>query len=172
MPPRRPANAMKRAMRLLSARAHTTSELRQKLLRAGFPPDEVGAAVEECERRHYLDDRMFAEDCTSLWLDRGHGARSIRNKLRQKGIPAELADAALDRSEEEEPAAACRALESKLPSLLREKDPRKRRAKALRFLAARGFAGTAIGAAMKRLAAAVDANGCDVDRDEATPEEW
>ena len=162
---------MERAMRLLSARAHTGSELRQKLLRAGFPPDEVRSAVEECEKRHYLDDRMFAEDCTALWLNRGHGTRSIRVKLRQKGIPAELAAAALDRAEEEEPTAACRALESKLPSLLREKDPRKRRAKALRFLAARGFSGAALSSAMKRLAAAVESNECGITGDEATPEE-
>ena len=154
MPTRRPVNAMERAMRLLSARAHTGSELRQKLLRAGFPRDEVEATVKECEKRHYLDDRMFAEDCTDLWLERGHGIRSIRCKLRQKGIPAELADAALARSEEAEPEAACRAIESRLSSLLREKDTRKRRAKALRFLAARGFSGSALGAAMKRLAAA------------------
>lgn len=171
MPARRPTSALERALRLLSARAHTGSELRQKLLRAGFPPDEVDAAISECEKRHYLDDRLFAEDCTSLWLNRGHGARSIRCKLRQKGIDAELADAALERSEDREPEAACRAIEGKLPSLLREKDPRKRRAKALRFLAARGFSGNALSAAMKRLAEAVKGNGGDADGDETPPEE-
>ena len=171
MTPRRPASAMERAMRLLSARAHTGSELRQKLLRSGFPPDEVESAVAECEKRHYLDDRMFAEDCTSLWLNRGHGVRSIRNKLRQKGISAELADAAIIRSEEAEPQAACRAIDGKLPALLREKDPQKRRAKALRFLAARGFSGTALSAAMKHLAAAVRESDINDGGDEEPPEE-
>lgn len=171
MAPRRPASAMERAMRLLSARAHTGSELRQKLLRAGFPPDEVESAVAECEKRHFLDDRMFAEDCTSLWLSRGHGVRSIRNKLRQKGISAELADDAISRSEDDEPQAACRAIESKLPVLLREKDPRKRRAKALRFLASRGFSGTALSAAMKRFASAVRELGAPDDDDGTQPEE-
>ena len=169
MPPRRPPSAMERAMRLLSVRAHTSCELRQKLLRAGFPPDEVDLAVAECEKRHYLDDRLFAEDCTSLWMERGHGARSIRCKLRQKGIDAETAAAALDRLEEREPEAACRAIEGRLPSLLREKDPRKRRAKALRFLAARGFSGNALNAAMKRFAAAVKDNGSADD--DPPPEE-
>lgn len=160
MPPRRPLSAMERAMRLLAIRAHTNCELRQKLLRAGFPPDEVDEAVAECEKRHYLDDRLFAEDCTSLWMERGHGSRSIRGKLRQKGIDAETAASVLDNLEEREPEAACRAIESRIPSLLREKDPRKRRAKALRFLAGRGFSGSALNAAMKRLDAAVkDADG-------------
>lgn len=158
MPPRRPTSALERAMRLLSVRAHTSSELRLKLLRGGFPPDEVDSAVNECERRHYLDDRMFAEDCAGLWLERGHGARSIRCKLRQKGISDELAGDALKLSEEREPEAACRAIDAKLPSLLREKDPRKRRAKALRFLAARGFTGIAVSEAMKHFAAAVETN--------------
>jgi regulatory protein len=160
---------MERAMRLLSLRARTSCELRQKLLRAGFPPDEVDQAVAECEKRHYLDDRLFAEDCTGLWLERGHGARSIRCKLRQKGIGAETAAAALGQLEEREPEAACRAIEGKVPALLREKDPRKRRAKALRFLAGRGFSGNALNAAMKHLAAALkDAGGAD---GELPPEE-
>ena len=164
MPTRRPATAMERAMRLLSMRAHTSCELRQKLLRAGFPSDEVDPAIAECEKRHYLDDRLFAEDCTNLWLERGHGTRSIRCKLRQKGISAELAAAALGDSEDQEPEAACRAIDGKIPSLLREKDPRKRRAKALRFLAARGFSGDAVSAAMKRLAeAAREADSADDD---------
>ena len=171
MPPRRPATAMERAMRLLSARAHTSCELQQKLLRAGFPPDEVEHAIGECEKRHYLDDRMFAEDCTGLWLDRGHGARSIRCKLRQKGISSELAAAVLSDAEGQEPESACRAIEGRLPSLLRERDSRKRRAKALRFLVARGFAGAALSAAMKRLAAAVEERGCGDEGGDPQPEE-
>ena len=106
-----------------------------------------------------------------MWLNRGHGIRSIRNRLRQKGIPAELAAAAISRSAEEEPLAACRAIESKLPSLLREKDRRKRRAKALRFLAARGFSGTALSAAMKRLDAAVGEIEATDEGDEPQSEE-
>ena len=171
MPARRPPSAMERALRLLSMRAHTSCELRGKLLRAGFPADEVDSAMAECEKRHYLDDRLFAEDCANLWLERGHGARSIRLKLRQKGISAELAAAALGDSEEAEPAAACRAIEGKLPSLLREKDSRKRRAKALRFLAARGFSGAALSAAMKRLEATEKETGSPDDDGEAPPEE-
>lgn len=167
MPARRPVSALERAMRLLSVRAHTENELRQKLLRAGFPADETDAAVAECVRRRFVDDRLFAEDCTGMWQERGHGGRSIRVKLRQRGVPPELAAEALAQSAELEPETACRAIEAKMPSLLREKDPRKRRAKALRFLASRGFGGNAIGAAMKRLAAAVaEAGGEDAGEDD------
>jgi len=171
MPPRRPVTVMERAMRLLSMRAHTSCELRQKLLRAGFSATEVDPVISECEKRHYLDDRMFAEDCASLWMERGRGARSIRLKLRQKGIPPELAAAALADTGEQETEAACRAVDGKMPSLLREKDPRKRRAKTLRFLAARGFSGVALSAAMKRLAEAEKAADIPGGDDILPPEE-
>lgn len=154
MTPHRPISALDKALRLLSARAYSSGELTQRLIRAGYPPEETAAAVEECRKRHYLDDRMFAEDCAGMWLERGHGTRSIRLKLKQRGISSELAADVLSISSEHEAEAACRAIESKLPSLLRERDLRKRKAKALRFLAARGFAGEAVGAAMKHLAAA------------------
>ncbi|MBQ6351979.1 MAG: regulatory protein RecX [Lentisphaeria bacterium] len=158
MPPKKAISALDKAMRLLAVRAYSTNELTQRLFRSGFPPDEVEAAVRECEKRHYLNDRLFAEDCAEMWLERGHGARSIRHKLYQRGVPAELAAAAIAGTEEQEPEAACTAIRSKLPSLLREPDPRKRRAKALRFLAGRGFTGNAAAAAMKLLAqAAADA---------------
>lgn len=161
MPPRRPISALDKALRLLSARAYSSGELSLRLIRAGYPSEEAVAAIEECRKRHYLDDRMFAEDCAGMWLERGHGARSIRLKLRQRGISSELAADVLSISSEDETEAACRAIESKLPSLLREKDLRKRKAKALRFLAARGFAGEAVGAAMQHLAA----SGASTDGD-------
>ena len=158
MTPHRPVSALDKALRLLSARAYSSGELTQRLIRAGYLSEEAAAAVEECRKRHYLDDRMFAEDCADMWLARGHGARSIRQKLRQRGIPSELVADVPALSPEHETEAACRAIESKLPSLLREKDPRKRKAKALRFLAARGFTGDAVGAAMKLLAASGNAS--------------
>ena len=162
MPPRKPISALDKAMRLLAVRAYSSGELTRRLLRAGFPADEVDSAIRECETRRYIDDRLFAEDCAEMWLSRGHGARSIGYKLRQRGIAPELAAAAVAASSEQEPEAARLAIQAKLPSLLREKDPRKRRAKALRFLAARGFSGAAAGAAMKILAQAVaEADGTD-----------
>ncbi len=166
MPPRQPVSALDKAMRLLAVRAHSSGELTQKLLRAGFPADEVESAIRECEKRRYIDDRLFAGDCAEMWLSRGHGTRSITYKLRQRGVAPELVNAAVAASSEQEPEAARLAIQAKLPALLREKDPRKRRAKALRFLAGRGFGGAAVSAAMKFLAQAVAEAG-DADTDEA-----
>ena len=142
-------------MRILSARGCSVAELTVKLRRAGYPADETQQAVEECVRRRYLNDELLAEDCTALWRERGHGGRSIRYKLRQRGLPEELAESAIAATQEQETDSAVSASESRLYALLREKAPRKRRAKALRFLAARGFSGPAVGVAMRRLKEAV-----------------
>ena len=155
MPPKAPPSALEKALRLLSVRALSGAELTVRLRRAGFPPEEVAAAVRECAKHRYIDDALLAEDCAGSWQRRGHGARSIRCKLRQRLIPQELADAALAATAEHETETAENAIEAKLPSLLREKDPMKRKAKALRFLAARGFSPEAIRAAMARLRDAV-----------------
>ena len=153
-------------MRILSVRSCSVAELTVKLRRAGYSADDTRQAVEECVRRRYLNDELLAEDCTALWRDRGHGSRSIRYKLRQRGVPEALAESAVAATSEQENDSAVGAIESRLTSLLREKDLRKRRAKALRFLAARGFSGDAVSAAMRRLKEAEKADGSEDDSQE------
>ena len=48
MTPRRPVPALDKALRLLSARAYSSGELTQRLIRAGYLSEEAAAAVEEC----------------------------------------------------------------------------------------------------------------------------
>ena len=151
MMPRTPPSALEKAMRILSARGCSVAELTAKLRRAGYTADDTRQAVEECVRRRYLNDELLAEDCTAMWRERGHGSRSIRYKLRQRGLSAALTENAIAATSEQEEASAVGAIESRLYSLLREPDIRRRRAKALRFLAARGFSGEAVSAAMRRL---------------------
>ena len=151
MPAKTPPSALEKALRLLSVRAYSASELTARLLRGGYMREEAENAVRECAARRYIDDELLAEDCATLWQNRGHGVRSIRCKLRQRGVPREIAAAVLAESAEHEAEAAVLAIDAKMPSLLREHDLRKRRAKALRFLAARGFSGEALRVAMKRL---------------------
>lgn len=156
MPTRTPPSALEKALRALSVRAYSEAELTARLLKAGYPPDETEAAVSECVKRRYINDELLAEDCTLMWQERGHGSRSIRYKLRQRGVPTEIAAAALADAAKNEEMAAISAISSRLPTLLREKDLRKRKAKAMRFLAARGFAGDAMRAAMSRLHAVAE----------------
>lgn len=137
-----PLTALEKAMKLLSMRALSRKELTDKLFRAGFPAEEVSAAVEECCRRRFVDDAMLAEDYTALLRTRNTGSRMIRQKLIKRGLKAELADG-MGLPEEEsdtlEREAAQRALDHKWRLLARESNPAKKREKAFRFLAGRGF---------------------------------
>lgn len=73
----------------------------------------------------------------------GGGKRKAIQKLRTKGIDSELIKETLAEKEDgnvmTELEAAAGALSRKASAFAREPDPRKRREKALRFLAGRGF---------------------------------
>ena len=136
-----PLNAMDKAVKLLSMRALSAKELHDKLMRAGFPETEAEQAVSECIRRHFVDDSLLAEDYTSLLRQRNTGSRLIRRKLIQRGLRDTLGSGALPGEENTVPEleAARRALDYKWRLLSKENDLRKKRDKAFRFLAGRGF---------------------------------
>lgn len=130
---------LERAMRLLSVRSYSEQELMLKLRRAGVAVAEAQTAVAECRRRGYLNDELLAEDFAHALSARGSGSRLIRLRLRNRGLAAEHVETALEKTAELESGAARRALEYKLRMLSKEKDPRKKREKAFRFLVSRGF---------------------------------
>lgn len=131
--------ALEKAMRILSVSAKSSRELEDKLLKSGFGPTEAESAVAECVRRGYVNDALLASDFTACVMSRGSGSRKIRQKLLRRGISRELVDQALEENREMEPESARQALEFKWRSLARETDPYKKRAKAFRFLAGRGY---------------------------------
>ncbi|MFA7231479.1 MAG: regulatory protein RecX [Victivallaceae bacterium] len=131
--------AFDKAMRLLSSHAHSVNELRSKLYRKGFSSQDIAFALNECKRLRLVDDEQFARDYGSEVASRGCGSLKIRNSLRMKGIDRELTAKTLEELSGDEFEHAVQALNSKLRSLSRETDMRKKRDKACRFLASRGF---------------------------------
>ena len=141
MPEDKPFSAMDKAMRLLSHRALSAAELAKKLLQAQFPQDEVELAVNECKRRRFIDDELLAADYVELLRQRNTGSRMIRQKLIRRGLKEQLAEGIPEEdSNDAELNAARRALDYKWRLLNRESDARKKREKAFRFMAGRGFA--------------------------------
>ncbi len=139
-------------------------EVRRRLGDAGYRADLVDGAIERLVALGYLDDEAFAR----AWVesrDRAHprGERALRDELRRKGVAAEDVEAALAAREataagtDEDDAAlepgsgeragsaasdadaAARLLARRGGPLLREQDPRRRRAKAYALLARNGF---------------------------------
>lgn len=150
------------AARFLEVRPRSIDEVRRRLRDAGYRAGLVEGAVERLVDLGMLDDRAFAR----AWVEsrdraRPRGERALRAELRRKGIADEVvvevldergsrpsdvdapviainpADASATATADEQ--AAGRLLERRGGTILREPDPRRRRAKAYALLARNGF---------------------------------
>ena len=135
--------AMEYAISLLGLRAYSTAELRKKLYAKEYPSAEIRQVIDDCLRHGFLNDEHYAESVASAVYARGGGKRKAIQKLYTKGIDAEIIKETLTEKEDSnsmtEQEAAVGALERKKSTFEREPDLRKRKEKALRFLAGRGF---------------------------------
>jgi len=83
------------ALRLLGSRAHSTGELRERLLRRAECAGDVEPILLRLKERGYLDDRRFAEAYSAARLEnQGFGkARVLRDLRRRRVAPATAAEA-------------------------------------------------------------------------------
>jgi regulatory protein len=130
---------LKKAFDLLSRRAHSTKELRDKLYKREFSKPDIDTVITECERLGLLNDELFANDYAAELSGQGKGLFKVKMKLRNKGLSDEHIEKALEKIVDNEQENAENALNRKLRSLMNEEDINKRRQKAYRFLAYRGF---------------------------------
>jgi regulatory protein len=156
--------ALGRCSVVLSYRACTEHELREKLRASEFEPDVVDWAISKCIESRLIDDLRYATSFLASRLRRGHGLMRIRNDLNKRGIARPLVDEAWQVHQDEHElehgegtarhltaAAAERALAKKFDAAgLVEQAAR---AKATRFLAGRGFNYGEIEAALRAVRA-------------------
>lgn len=95
------------ALGLLAHRARSAAEIRQRLERRGFEANTVAAEIERLQRAGLLDDGAFA----NAWVaERAalspRGKRLLHSELRQRGIAAELSEAAVAGIDDTETATA------------------------------------------------------------------
>ncbi len=151
----RKKTAMEYAILLLGRRACSTAELRKKMLAREYSVPEIARVLEECTRRGFLNDRAYAESLAESVYLRGGGRNKAARKLQLKGIDREIIENTLAEREADgvgsELSSALAALERKKALFDREPDPRKRREKALRFLAGRGFSAATAYEALNRI---------------------
>lgn len=83
-----PNPTLQRALKILSPRDHSISELRRKLLDAGEPTDEVEAALESLQRHGLLDDAKYSRLVADEASHGGRGADWVKGRLEK----AEIAD--------------------------------------------------------------------------------
>jgi len=127
------------AWRALSRRDRTVAELRDLLERRGARSEEIDAALAEVAESGYLDDAEFARRFTDdrRRLD-GWGERRIAHELARRGVPAEVAEAALGEPSPEAELDAARAVLRDRVGVSLSDDRARRRAFAL--LVRRGYA--------------------------------
>jgi regulatory protein len=101
--------AERNLLKRLRARQLSLGEARAVVAERDLSPDDVQAILDDFRRRGYLDDAALAEQLIHVGVDRkGQGRQVIGQTLAKRGIPRDIADAALAALPDDE---AQRALE-------------------------------------------------------------
>jgi regulatory protein len=124
---RRDEDAVETAIRALRHRDRSTAELDARLAKRGIDAEEREQALETLERVGYVDDERFARTRAEQLAARSSGDALIRHDLEQRGVAADVVEAALG-SVEPERERAQRLVAQRGATL-----------KTARYLAARGF---------------------------------
>ena len=131
------------ALTLLSRRELSTQQLRDRLARKQFDPDDIDRAVQRLADNRVLDDRRVA--LASARTDasgKGYGRRRALQHLQQLGVSSDIAESAVDEvfGDIDEGALLDAAIEKRLRGgTVRTLGPRDK-ARLIRHLVARGFA--------------------------------
>lgn len=126
------------AFLLLSYKARTTSELRQRLGRKGFSPDIVSRTLQRLAELKMVDDAGFARRFTEDRINIGHkGKWRVRGELLKRGVAKEHIEEALATAPEE--TAAAREVAQKYLGRNRRLEPDVLKRRLYAFLARRGF---------------------------------
>ena len=128
----RRAEALRRALRALTARDRSRRSLDDRLGAAGVPARPRREALETLERAGLVDDDRLAAARAQALAERGYGDAAIRFDLERQGLAGESV------------AAALAGLEPERERARRLGEQRGRDARAARWLAARGFDAAAV----------------------------
>jgi len=88
--------ALHTALRALEARPRSNAEIRERLRQKGFAPETIDTAIARLQDGGLLDDAAFAR----FWIEnrqacRPRGRGALVTELRRKGVAADVVDAAL-----------------------------------------------------------------------------
>jgi regulatory protein len=93
----RGSQAWNAALRLLEARPRSERELRTRLQRKQFTPEQIDIAIKRLRDLELLNDAQFAQ----LWVANRQnlsprGAQALRQELRAKGIDRQIVDTVIE----------------------------------------------------------------------------
>lgn len=142
--PKNKKTALVQAVDLLARQEQSTNKLREKLQQRGYAGDEIEAAIQRLEERHYLDDAdACARQFQFLYEESRQSVRQICAKLMQRGFESSLVRECVPRDiYEREKKAAMRCLNLKFKPSAEEQ-------KMMQHLYRKGFDSSAIRAAVE-----------------------
>jgi len=89
-------SAEESALRLLARRDYSREEMRRKLTAKGYPSGEIDDTLRKLEIQKILDDSRYAQHLAMAFgKEKFLGPQQMSQKFFQKGIPADLAKAAI-----------------------------------------------------------------------------
>jgi len=137
---RKDISAWEQTLRWLDVKWYSENKLREKLNKLHYPASDIDNVISKCREYNLVNDEALAGEFARSQSSRGRGSRRIAMELYRHGLTGDAAEKALESIAGNEEESARNALQSKLSSWKNEQDWRKRREKAFRFLANRGFA--------------------------------
>lgn len=143
--------AKDRALGLLGHRARSRAELSQRLIQAGYDPEEVTAALDDLEAVGLVDDERFARELAAHQLrQRGSGRRLAITALRRAGVNIEMAERVVDQTAPDDEESRAEELARERLGRLRGLDDVAAHRRLVSYLLRRGYDGeVARGAALR-----------------------
>ena len=130
-----------RALRLLAQREHSRAELATKLARHVQEGDDLEAVLDDLEANDFINAERVAESVVHRRAGR-LGTQRLVQELRSKGLDDALVRATAEQLRATELERASAVWRQRFGSVVA--DDAKERARQMRFLAARGFAGDVV----------------------------
>jgi len=88
--------ALQAALKLLSHRAYSVQEIRDKLAAKGYNPEEISPVIEYLLQRGYLNDAALCEFLAAKYIrEEKYGRLLIVQKLKQRGFTVDTIERAL-----------------------------------------------------------------------------
>jgi regulatory protein len=150
----RPRTPVKdRALRLLAVRSRSRHELRTRLVRVGYEPEDVDAALADLEAVGLVDDERFARELAEHQRRRGMGRRAGMSALRAKGVDRDLAERTIEQVQPEDDAEIAYELARARLERLRSLPADVAYRRLLAFLLRRGYEAVIASTAVRRAVA-------------------
>ncbi|WP_321389808.1 regulatory protein RecX [uncultured Desulfuromusa sp.] len=130
------------ALRILTRRDRSETELRQKLVQFGFSLPAIDTAIEKCRDYNYLDDRRYAVERARALMRSGRGVGPrIMVDLRRRGINENIAQQAVETAASEFPAEDIlrQQLTRRFPTFNYDTADARERRRVVSFFQRRGF---------------------------------